>query len=223
MAANNSKPYQLALIAACGFAVPDTLVTTDAAAVRRFCRRHGTVIYKSVSGVRSIVSRLDAVGRDALADVANCPTQFQEYVPGSDMRVHVMGDALLATEIRSDADDYRYASRSGADVAMAPATLPEDVAEACRAMVRTMGLLVAGIDLRRTPAGAWFCFEVNPSPGFTYFEAAAGQPIAAAIADLLLHHDRAAASPAVRKAGHGRRTAATRRGSRRLAGREIGL
>jgi hypothetical protein len=29
----------------------------------------------------------------------------------------------------------------------------------------------AGIDLRRTPAGEWFCFEVNPSPAFSWFDA----------------------------------------------------
>ncbi len=48
-----------------------------------------------------------------------------------------------------------------------------------------MGLLVAGIDLRLTPDDEWYCFEVNPSPGFTFYEDAGGQPIAAAIAGLL--------------------------------------
>jgi hypothetical protein len=60
MAANNSKPYQLGLIARHGFAIPDTLVTTDAAAVSRFQKQHGSLIYKSVSGVRSIVNTLDS-------------------------------------------------------------------------------------------------------------------------------------------------------------------
>jgi glutathione synthase/RimK-type ligase-like ATP-grasp enzyme len=188
MAANNAKPYQLSLIARAGFAAPDTLVTTDAAAVAQFRRRHRTIIYKSVSGIRSIVSRL-AEGEVDLEDVGNCPTQFQEYVPGTDVRVHVAGDALLATEIQSPADDYRYASRSSAGLAMLATELPRDVAERCRSMVREMGLLVAGVDLRRTPDGAWYCFEVNPSPGFTFFEAGTGQPIADMIARLLIERD----------------------------------
>jgi D-alanine-D-alanine ligase-like ATP-grasp enzyme len=49
-----------------------------------------------------------------------------------------------------------------------------------------MGLLVAGIDLRRTPDGRWSCFEVNPSPGFTYYQDKTGHPIDQAIAELLL-------------------------------------
>jgi len=48
-----------------------------------------------------------------------------------------------------------------------------------------MSLVLAGNDLRRTPDGQWFCFEVNPSPGFTYYEQATGQPIADAIASIL--------------------------------------
>lgn len=41
---------------------------------------------------------------------------------------------------------------------------------------------IAGIDLRRTHDGTWYCFEVNSSPGFSDFEEATGQPIAEAVA-----------------------------------------
>jgi D-alanine-D-alanine ligase-like ATP-grasp enzyme len=51
-------------------------------------------------------------------------------------------------------------------------------------------LLVAGIDLRRTPAGEWYCFEVNPSPAFTFYQDASRPPIAEAIARLLASADR---------------------------------
>src|SRR5262249_13536040 len=58
MASNHSKPYQLALIHAQGFDVPRTLLTTDLDALEAFWKQHGDIIYKSASGVRSIVSRL---------------------------------------------------------------------------------------------------------------------------------------------------------------------
>ena len=58
MASNHSKPYQASLIQSCGFTIPETLVTTDPEAVRSFWDQHGTVIYKSLSSVRSIVTRL---------------------------------------------------------------------------------------------------------------------------------------------------------------------
>lgn len=124
------------------------------------------MIYTSVSGVRSIVSRLDDGHRDRLCAVAHAPTQFQLHIAGDDVRVHVVGTDF-ATEICTEADDYRYVGRVGAGVHLAEITLPEDVAARCVTMVHGMGLLVGGIDLRRTAEGEWCCFEVNPSQAFT--------------------------------------------------------
>src|SRR5262245_18924281 len=92
MASNSSKPYQVELIRAGGFAVPETLITTDPEVAAEFCDRLGDVVYKSVSGIRSFVSRVTPQKRAQLAAVATCPTQFQEYVRGIDYRVHVVGD-----------------------------------------------------------------------------------------------------------------------------------
>src|SRR5262245_46615385 len=98
MASNSSKPYQARHIQSFGFQIPETLITTEPAAALEFWERHENVIYKSISGVRSIVSRVtpDAVAR--LKDVKWCPTQFQEHVPGTDIRVHVVGTTVYACE-----------------------------------------------------------------------------------------------------------------------------
>lgn len=181
MAANNSKPYQASWIESFGFFIPETLITTDPAAVRQFSRNHRSVIYKSLSATRSVVSSISQQDECRFDDVAWCPTQFQEYIPGTDYRVHIVGEETFACEIYADSIDYRYADR----VEIASCDLPEEIADRCRKMTHAMNLLVAGIDLRRTPNDAWYCFEVNPSPGFTYFQNATGQPIAEAIAHLL--------------------------------------
>jgi glutathione synthase/RimK-type ligase-like ATP-grasp enzyme len=185
MATNGSKPYQSALIAAQGFAVPDTLITTDTDAVEAFAALHGQVIYKSTSGIRSIVQRLKPEDAERLADIAWCPTQFQQFVPGRDYRVHVVGDVTFVAEIVCDADDYRYAARQGEDVTVHESRVPVFIEERCRGLAASLGLVLAGVDLRLTPQGEWYCFEVNPSPAFNYYVAATGQPIARAIGDLL--------------------------------------
>jgi glutathione synthase/RimK-type ligase-like ATP-grasp enzyme len=182
MSANACKPFQARWVQRHGFAVPATILTTSAQEVRAFKAQHSQVIYKSISGVRSIVTRL----RDdrSLDNLQYCPTQFQEYVSGTDYRAHLVGDALFSCRIESDADDYRYPS--GERPILSEARLPVEVGARLRAMVTDMGLYLAGVDLRLTPAGEWFCFEVNPSPGYSYFSNATGQPIAAAIADILI-------------------------------------
>lgn len=183
MAANDSKPYQLEQIRNLSFDVPETLITTDPTAVRDFWERHGAVVYKSVSGTRSVVSRLRPEDAERLADVSFCPTQFQRYIPGTDHRVHVVGDEVFASEVVSEADDYRYPGRH--EVEVRACRLPRDVEDRCRLASAALKLPVAGIDLRRTPEGNWYCFEVNPSPAFTYYESRTGQPIGRAIAKLL--------------------------------------
>jgi hypothetical protein len=186
MGGNGSKPFQSAQIRAAGFTTPETLITTDAAEAMAFWERHGVVVYKSISAVRSIVARLGDEHRARFDDLRWCPTQFQAYVPGRDVRVHVVGECLFASEIASDVDDYRYANRLGGTTIIRATTLPTDGADRCRDLVAGLGLLVAGVDLRQTPDGAWCCFEVNPSPGYTYYQERTDQPIAEAIADLLV-------------------------------------
>jgi hypothetical protein len=185
MASNNSKPYQSALIRSFGIDTPETLITTDPIAVSEFWEKHGSIVYKSVSGVRSIVSRLRSDHRGRLENIANCPTQFQQYIAGCDYRLHVVGDQYFACEIVCTADDYRYAGRDGISVEIRPCHLPQDVIERCHALVASMRLYFAGIDLRRTPDGRWYCFEVNPSPGFSFYEEATGQPICETLVHLL--------------------------------------
>ena len=197
-ASNGSKPFQLSAIAAAGFAVPETLVTNDPVMARSFIEQRGSVVYKSTSAVRSRVRRLDAVALSAvsLEDVASCPTQFQARVPGADVRVHVVGFEVFATRVSSDADDYRYAARQGLPPAqLDPSDLPDDITDRCRALASRLALPVAGIDLRVTPDGTWYCFEVNPSPAFSYYEAGTGQPIATAVAGLLAAAVVCAAAP----------------------------
>jgi glutathione synthase/RimK-type ligase-like ATP-grasp enzyme len=184
MAANGSKPYQLARIAARDVGAPDTLVTTTADDARAFAGEHREVVYKSISGVRSIVSRLGTVTDERLEQLRWCPTQFQERIEGTDYRVHVVGAAVFAAKVESTSDDYRYPAEGDVPVVSA-VQVPRHVERLCRDLASDAGLVLAGIDLRRTSDGRWYCFEINPSPALTYYEHQTGQPIAAAVAELL--------------------------------------
>lgn len=183
---NWSKPYQLSLLRGAGFRVPDTLVTSDPVSAKQFLADHERVVYKSVSGVRSIVSALGQGEADRLDGVTTAPVQLQQWVAGTDVRAHVVGEQCFATAISSTADDYRYAHRDATDVSLERFELPPALATSLVTASRSMDLLVSGADLRLAPDGTWWAFEINPSPGFTYYEDATGQPIGAAIAELLL-------------------------------------
>ena len=161
-------------------------MTTDPDVARAFLSRHGRIVYKSVSGVRSIVATLDESESARLDEVGHGPAQFQRWIDGLDVRVHVVGDRWFATAIESDgAADYRYAAATGPPPTMAPTSIPDELGDRLVELSRSMGLRVSGVDLRVNGDG-WWCFEVNPSPGFTYYEAHTDQPITDAVAALLM-------------------------------------
>ena len=174
-ASNHSKLLQAPAIREAGFASPESLVTNEREAILAFADRHGSVIYKSLSSVRSIVAELDP---SLLPAGAMGPAFVQQRVRGTNVRVHVVGNRTFASAIESDAIDYRYAPAR-----MAATTLERAVQTACVALASRLGLLFAGIDLIAAEDGSWHCLEANPNPAFTPFDHDGG--IASALADLL--------------------------------------
>ncbi|SHL41204.1 Glutathione synthase/RimK-type ligase, ATP-grasp superfamily [Roseovarius marisflavi] len=190
MGTNNSKPFQAQIIARAGFDIPRTLITNAPDRAREFVEDAAAqgreVIFKSASAVRSIVRSVTADDLARLDRLRICPVQFQERVEGRDVRVHVVGSEVFATRITTTGVDYRYASRDeGGSTELEPFDLPPEVAKRAVALSQMLELPLAGIDLRETPTGEWVCFEVNPSPAYSYYEANTGQPISTAIARYL--------------------------------------
>lgn len=187
MASNGSKPFQAALVAKAGFAVPEVMVSNDPASVRDFAARHGRVVFKSASGVRSVVRELTGERWRMLDRVRALPTQFQQLVIGRNVRVHVVADAVFACEAVGGALDYRYAEPGGAAATLRAVTLPGKVAQRCVQLAEHLGLPFAGVDLLEDHDETWWCFEVNPAPAYSCFEEPTGQPIAAALVRWLEH------------------------------------
>ena len=185
MASNGSKPYQAQWIQRAGFLVPPTLVTNEPDEAVDFARRHGPVVYKSTSSIRSIVREFDSSHPEKLSKLRALPTQFQARITGTNIRVHVVGNRLFPTEIATTAVDYRYAHRDGEQVEMREIELPTEIAVRCVRLSQALCLPFCGIDLMRTPDDEYYCFEVNPSPAYSYYEQETGQPIARAVVDYL--------------------------------------
>jgi glutathione synthase/RimK-type ligase-like ATP-grasp enzyme len=186
MGSNFSKPFQAQLIRRFGFEVPETLITNEPELVRAFRVRHQKIIYKSISGVRSIVQTFNDEDMTRLDNIRWCPTQFQAFVEGTNVRVHTVGQKVFATAISTEATDYRYAQRQIGDHAeLREVELSDELAEMCVKLSEGLGLAFAGIDLKITPDKRVYCFEVNPSPAFSYYQANTGQPIARAVAEYL--------------------------------------
>lgn len=189
MLSNLSKPYQAQIIAECGLKVPLHCITSSKSSVINFAQERGTLIYKSISSARSIVKELDLNDTAKLNKIKFLPTQFQQKLEGYNIRVHVVGNKLFATKAISNVVDYRYASRDEEEIDLQETHLPAPIEESCFKLSEKLNLVLCGIDLFLTTQNEYYCFEVNPSPGYSFYQELTGQDIATAIAKWLAYGD----------------------------------
>ncbi len=178
------KPYQLALLEAAGLPVPATLWPNDPRALRAFAdgRR---VIYKPVAGGAATRElRAEDLDEARLARLANAPVTFQELLPGTNYRVYVIDDRVVAA-FRIDADTLDYRQNEKAIVAV---DLDGETADVCRRATRTLGLRFNGMDLKEDVEGRPKILELNPSPMFLGFDQRAGTDVLGAFVDALAAH-----------------------------------
>lgn len=192
-AALQSKPLQLELLRRLGAALPRTLISNDPERIRAFHAAEvaggGEVIFKPLLG-GATTRLLDGAVLEQLEAVRAAPVIFQQRIHGDDIRVVLVGDALVsAVAIRTpqphlDFRDDPVYSAGGASYE--PVSLPEPVVQLCRGAAAACGLVFAGIDLKHTASGEWLFLELNSSPVYLDVELKLGHPISAALADLLM-------------------------------------
>ncbi|HEY9103474.1 hypothetical protein, partial [Chitinimonas sp.] len=144
---NGAKTWQAQQILAAGFNIPPSLISNDPDEVLAFRRQHRRLVFKSASGLRSIVTPLEGEHEARLDRIRVLPTLFQAYIPGVNYRVHVVDKQAFCTRIDSRATDYRYAEREGCAAGMEADRLPDEVAQRCIRLAQRLGLVMAGIDL----------------------------------------------------------------------------
>jgi len=180
---HQTKPAQLAILAAAGIPVPATLMTNDPEALQSFLRQHPHVVSKPVQGgahARRLSTR--DLSPQRLQNLSIAPIALQEEIVGESIRVFIAGNALHACEFETLALDYR----DDPAARLKPINLPGDVAAFCRQAAALLGLIWTGIDLRRTAEGRYVLLEANPSPMFLGFEERTGLPLTTSLIDLLI-------------------------------------
>ena len=188
---HQTKPVAFARVASLGVAVPNTLLGNDPDAVLDFVDRHEHCIFKPIQGgahtERVAVEHLTSAN---LATLAAAPVTIQEEVIGTDIRVFVAGEKVMACEIRTEVLDFR----NDPNPDIVAIELPEAIAGASRRIACALDLVWTGIDFRRTADGRFVFLEANPSPMFLGFEQRTGLPLTESLAALLLDGDGADAS-----------------------------
>lgn len=197
------KPYQWHVARRVGLSLPRTLVTNQEEQARRFIREIGvgrTVFKAFIASADAwretrLVRAEDLTLLDA---VRYAPVIFQEYVPGTDLRVTVVGDRVFAAEIDASQTGYPVDMRMVVGEArVRPVDLPTAVTDNLLRVMRALGLVFGAVDLRRRADGQYVFLEVNPAGQWLFVEERTGLPITAEVAALLSRLDDREPEPAV--------------------------
>ena len=188
------KPYQLAVAARLGFTLPQTIVTNDRTAAWDFAQGRSVVVKAVASGYIAGSDGNQAIFTSALAPhdlqdlngLALSPVTFQEKVEKSaDIRVTVVGNAVFAAEILSQARESSRVDWRATDdpnLEHRPHELPATLADQCRRLVSILGLGFGAIDFALTPDGRYVFFEINPNGEWLWLEDQLSLPISDRIA-----------------------------------------
>ncbi len=177
------KPFQLKAAHECGFNVPKTLVTNDAAAIHGAFK--GAVAIKSTDtvylrdGEDFLFAYTSIMASEELRDdnTHQVPVIAQRVIRDKvDIRVTVVGSALWAYKITVCGNgiegDWRKSNRE--DLEYNEVELPPEVAVRCVHLCRYLHLPFAAIDLVQTREGIFF-IEVNPTGEWAWLPGAQGK------------------------------------------------
>lgn len=189
--AAHCKPLQWTVAQQVGLRVPRTCVTNKPEDARAFIGEVGVgaTVFKaflaSMEAWRE-TRLVEPQDLDRLEQVKYAPVIFQEYIPGVDLRVTIVGPSIFAAEIDARNTSYPVDMRMVVGEAVVqPVTLPPELETALLALQRRLNLVYGAIDLRRTPAGEYVFLEVNPAGQWHFVEQRTGLPISQAVANYL--------------------------------------
>lgn len=181
---NSCKPLHEDFLRGAGFSVPATLTTSSRSELVEFAGRF-PCIAKPLSGQRADCRTVTVADFDDY-DERSGPVHLQRRVDGVDVRVHIVGEQVIAQSIHSDDADYRLDSTARYSRISLDAEFERRLITAGNAA----GLAFAGWDLRLDGDTAWV-FEVNPMPGYNHYDVRADGAITRALLEYLLDEETA--------------------------------
>ncbi len=197
------KPRQLTAAVACGFRVPDTLITNSISQARDFAKRHHQLVVKPLGanvlhegGVRKVAHThlLSPRDLDDLTGLSVTTHLLQQWVEHKDheVRLTAVESRLFATAILAGSPAGMIDWRADYDsLTYRVVEVSTSVVTAVDRYLQRFGLSFAAFDFAVDNDGTWWFLEANPGGQYGWIEQHTGLPISEAIAELLAHEEAA--------------------------------
>lgn len=192
--AAESKLLQLTVARELGWAVPDTLVTSEPDRARSFWHQNeGDVVIKQLatSPLEDTVIYTSSFPESKLMELERLrysPVIFQRRIDKDyELRITVVGSEVFCARVDSQKHEINSVDwrRRNPDLKFERHAPDRVLEERCRVLVARLGLRYGCIDVVVTPSGEHVFLEINPNGQWYFIEHATGLPISSAIANLL--------------------------------------
>ncbi|MGI8837488.1 MAG: hypothetical protein ACR2H4_12750 [Pyrinomonadaceae bacterium] len=194
-----SKIYQLSKARTLGFQIPNTLISNDPVAVRRFWHeREGRIIAKPLRmgyfdfGDRQTCVFTSPVAEEHLRDdegIQLAPVIYQGLIQKAcDIRVTIVGKRVFSAAIDSQSipsADIDWRQSDTEDLPHSVHQLPPSIKAQCLAYMDELGLSFGALDLVLTPQNEYVFLEINSAGQWVWLEDKLDLPISKTIAEWL--------------------------------------
>lgn len=189
-AINNSRYriHQLQKIRSQGIRVPEIIVSNDFRRVQAFFSMTEEQLLYRPSGWSDSnwnVGQIDDIGR-LISDLPGTPVEYQENIPGDQVRAYVIGDSVFAGVVETAESDFT--GTMGGNY-VRPIELPQEAKRTCIRASEALDLIFCSVDLRITPEGEFAVVDVDANPMFLHFEQTTRLPISDRLTELLIAAD----------------------------------
>lgn len=180
-----NKINQLKAAADAKLRIPDTLISNSHSEIHNFfLRNNGNVIMKSFTSPTwesseslyvSFTKLIDGTILAQKESIELIPAIYQRAIEKKkEVRAIFMGDTYFAIEIYSQSDERSSTDWRAAPLGvlpMAAAKLPADIVEKCRALMRSLDIVMGSFDLIIDEDDNYVFLEVNEQGQFLWLEA----------------------------------------------------
>lgn len=190
----SNKLLQILIAKKIGFAVPETIFSTDSVAIEGLRARVGDIVMKplgrpfaSINGIPSwfFATVIPAAQTMDYEGLGLTPMIFQQLIHKLfDLRVTVIGNQVFGCKIVSDQVDWRTA-QSKPETLYTPFELDNSIAEKCLLMNKQLGLNFGAYDFACSKEGEYVFLEINPNGQWGFVEDKTGLPLSKAMEELL--------------------------------------
>lgn len=170
------KLHQLHVAQAVGLRIPRTIVSNEAAAIRRAYDEFGSLIVKPARAghlwqggeeFAIYTSQVTAAHLEELDDAQWAPSIYQELVPKRvDLRITCVGRQLFGAAIHSQTEPMAKVDWRRTDNPQLPHSrfdIPEELKGQILALMHAFDLQFGCLDFVLTPTGEYVFLEVNPN------------------------------------------------------------